>query len=84
MNCELRIDSLTEEERFNILPSYLRDYNMDGSCCTENIVDKIKRLEYELVEMKEKLSKIERVMPWVSETFDMDEKKELKQQLEGK
>lgn len=84
MNCELRIDSLTEEERFNILPSYLRDYNMDGSCCTENIVDKIKRLEYEikrleyeLVEMKEKLSKIERVMPWVSETFDMDEKKDM-------
>ena len=77
MNCELRIDSLTEEERFNILPSYLRDYNMDGSCCTENIVDKIKRLEYELVEMKEKLSKIERVMPWVSETFDVDEKKDM-------
>lgn len=77
MNCELRIDSLSEEERFNILPSYLRDYNMDGSCCTENIVDKIKRLEYELVEMKEKLSKIERVMPWVSETFDMDEKKDM-------
>ena len=82
MNCELRIDSLSEEERFNILPSYLRDYNMgdynmDGSCYTENIVDKIKRLEYELVEMKEKLSKIERVMPWVSETFDMDEKKDM-------
>ena len=77
MNCELRIDSLSEEERFNILPSYLRDYNMDGSCCTENIVDKIKRLEYELVEMKEKLSKIERVMPWVSETFDMDEKEDM-------
>ena len=76
MNCELRIDSLTEEERFNILPSYLRDFNMDGSCDTENIVDKIKRLEYELVEMKEKLRKIERVMPWVSETFDMDENKD--------
>ena len=76
MNCELRIDSLTEEERFNILPSYLRDFNMDGSCYTENIVDKIKRLEYELVEMKEKLRKIERVMPWVSETFDMDENKD--------
>ena len=76
MNCELKIDSLSEEERFNILPSYLRDYNMDGSCDTENIVDKIKRLEYELVEMKEKLSKIERVMPWVSETFDMDENKD--------
>ena len=76
MNCELRIDSLTEEERFNILPSYLRDFNMDGSCYTENIVDKIKRLEYELIEMKEKLSKIERVMPWVSETFDMDENKD--------
>ena len=76
MNCELRIDSLSEEERFNILPSYLRDYNMDGSCDTENIVDKIKRLEYELIEMKEKLSKIERVMPWVSETFDMDENKD--------
>ena len=76
MNCELRIDSLTEEERFNILPSYLRDYNMDGSCDTENIVDKIKRLEYELVEMKEKRRKIEHVMPWVSETFDMDENKD--------
>ena len=49
---------------------------MDGSCYTENIVDKIKRLEYELVEMKEKLRKIERVMPWVSETFDMDENKD--------
>ena len=76
MNCELKIDSITEEERLNILPSYLRDFNMDGSCYTENIVDKIKRLEYELVEMKEKLSKIERVMPWVSETFDMDENKD--------
>ena len=76
MNCELRIDSLSEEERINILPSYLRDFNMDGSCYTENIVDKIKRLEYELIEMKEKLSKIERVMPWVSETFDMDENKD--------
>lgn len=77
MNCELRIDSLTEEERFNILPSYLRDSNMDGFCYTENIVDKIKRLEYELVEMKEKLRKIERVMPLVSETFDMDENKDM-------
>ena len=76
MNCELKIDSLTEEERFNILPSYLRDFNMDGSCHTENIVDKIKRLELELIGMKEKLSKIERVMPWVSETFDMDENKD--------
>ena len=76
MNCELRIDSLSEEERFNILPSYLRDSNMDGSCYTENIVDKVKRLELELIEMKEKLSKIERVMPWVSETFDMDENKD--------
>lgn len=76
MNCELKIDSITEEERLNILPSYLRDFNMDGSCYTENIVDKIKRLEYELIEMKEKLSKIERVMPWVSETFDMDENKD--------
>ena len=77
MNCELKIDSLSEEERFNILPSYLRDYNMDGSCDTENIVDKIKRLEYELIEMKKKLSKIERVMPWDSETFDMDENKNM-------
>ena len=76
MNCELRIDSLTEEEKWQLLPSYLRDFNMDGSCYTENIVDKIKRLEYELIEMKEKLSKIERVMPWVSETFDMDENKD--------
>ena len=76
MNCELKIDSISEEERLNILPSYLRDFNMDGSCYTENIVDKIKRLEYELIEMKEKLSKIERVMPWVSETFDMDENKD--------
>ena len=49
---------------------------MDGSCDTENIVDKIKRLELELIEMKEKLRKIERVMPWVSETFDMDENKD--------
>ena len=76
MNCELKIDSITEEERHNILPSYLPDFNMDGSWYTENIVDKIKRLEYELIEMKEKLSKIERVMPWVSETFDMDENKD--------
>ena len=76
MNCELRIDSLTEEEKWQLLPSYLRDFNMDGSCDTENIVDKIKRLELELIEMKEKLSKIERVMPWVSETFDMDENKD--------
>ena len=77
MNCELKIDSLTEEERFNILPSYLRDFNIDGSCHTENIIDKIKRLELELIGMKEKLSKIERVMPWVSETFDMDENKDM-------
>lgn len=76
MNCELKIDSLTEEERLNILPSYLRDFNMDGSCYTENIFDKIKQLEYELIKMKKKLSKIERVMPWVSETFDMDENKD--------
>ena len=76
MNCELRIDSLTEEEKFHILPSYLRDSSMDGSCYTENIVDKIKLLELELIEMKKKLSKIERVMPWVSETFDMDENKD--------
>lgn len=76
MNCELKIDSITEEEKNQLLPSYLRDFNMDGSCYTENIVDKIKRLEYELIEMKEKLSKIERVMPWVSETFDMDENKD--------
>ena len=77
MNCELKIDSITEEEKYQLLPSYLRDSNMDGSCYTENIVDKIKRLEYELIEMKEKLSKIERVMPWVSETFDMDENKNM-------
>lgn len=76
MNCELKIDSITEEEKYQLLPSYLRVFNMDCSCYTENIVDKIKRLEYELVEMKEKLSKIERVMPWVSETFDMDENKD--------
>ena len=76
MNCELKIDSISEEEKYQLLPSYLRDFNMDGSCYTENIVDKIKRLEYELIEMKEKLSKIERVMPWVSETFDMDENKD--------
>ena len=76
MNCELKIDSLTEEERFNILPSYLRDFNIDGSWQTENIFDKIKQLEYELMKMKETLSKIERVMPWVSETFDMDENKD--------
>ena len=77
MNCELKIDSISEEEKYQLLPSYLRDFNMDGSCYTENIVDKIKRLEYELIEMKEKLSKIERVMPWVSETFDMDENKNM-------
>ena len=76
MNCELKIDSISEEEKYQLLPSYLRDFNMDGSCYTENIVDKIKRLELELIEMKEKLSKIERVMPWVSETFDMDENKD--------
>ena len=76
MNCEIKIDSLNEDERYQLLPSYLRDFNMDDSCYTENIVDKIKRLEYELIEMKEKLSKIERVMPWVSETFDMDENKD--------
>ena len=77
MNCELKIDSISEEEKYQLLPSYLRNFNMDGSCYTENIVDKIKRLEYELIEMKEKLSKIERVMPWVSETFDMDENKNM-------
>lgn len=77
MNCEIKIDSLNEDERYQLLPSYLRYSNMDGSCYTENIVDKIKRLEYELIEMKEKLSKIERVMPWVSETFDMDENKNM-------
>ena len=76
MNCELKIDSITEEEKNQLLPSYLRDFNIDGSWQTENIVDKVKRLEYELIEMKEKLSKIERVMPWVSETFDMDENKD--------
>ena len=76
MNCELKIDSITEEEKYQLLPSYLRDFNIDGSWQTENIVDKVKRLEYELIEMKEKLSKIERVMPWVSETFDMDENKD--------
>ena len=34
-------------------------------------------LEAELNEMRKKLSKIERVMPWVSETFDMDENKDV-------
>ena len=79
MNCELKIDSITEEERLNILPSYLRDFNADSygtSSYTENLLDKVRTLEYELKEMKEKLSKIERVMPWVSETFDMDENKD--------
>ena len=80
MNCELRIDSLTEEEKWQLLPSYLRDFSTnvsyDTSSYTENLVDKVRTLEAELMEMKEKLSKIERVMPWVSETFDMDENKD--------
>ena len=80
MNCELKIDSISEEEKYQLLPSYLRDFSTNDSydtfSYTENLVDKIKRLEYELIEMKEKLSKIERVMPWVSETFDMDENKD--------
>lgn len=81
MNCEIKIDSLNEEEKFQLLPSYLRDFNTVGSCdsfsYSENLPDKIKRLEDELIKMKEKLSKIERVMPWVSETFDMDENKDM-------
>ena len=77
MKCELKIDSISEEEKYQLLPSYLRNFNMDGSCYTENIVDKIKRLEYELIAMKAKLSKIDRVMPWVSETLDMDENKNM-------
>ena len=80
MNCEVKIDSLTEEEKDQLLPSYLRDIRRDNSYCTfsytENLVDKVRTLEAELMEMKEKLSKIERVMPWVSETFDMDENKD--------
>ena len=79
MNCEIKIDSLTEEEKYQLLPSYLRDFNADSYntfSYTENLVNKIKRLEDELVKMKETLSKIERVMPWVSETFDMDENKD--------
>ena len=81
MNCELRIDSLTEEEKWQLLPSYLRDIRRDNSygtfSYTENLVDKVRTLEAELMEMKEKLSKIERVMPWVSVTFDMDENKNM-------
>ena len=77
MNCEVRIDSLNEDEKLNILPSYLRDVNIDSSYDTENIFDKINQLEYELMKMKETLSKIERVMPLVSETFDMDENKDM-------
>ena len=80
MNCEIKIDGLTEEDRINLLPSYPRGFNTadsyDTFSYTENLVDKIKQLEAELMEMKEKLSKIERVMPWVSETFDMDENKD--------
>ena len=81
MNCEIKIDSITEEEKYQLLPSYLRDFNSASSygtdSYTENLVDKIRYLEAELNEMKEKLSKIERVMPWVSETFDMDENKDM-------
>lgn len=80
MNCELKIDSITEEEKNQLLPSYLRDFNAVSYgtfSYTENLLDKVRTLEYELKEMKEKLSKIERVMPWVSETFDMDENKNM-------
>lgn len=79
MNCELKIDSITEEEKNQLLPSYFRDFNADSYgtfSSTENLIEKVRTLEYELIEMKEKLSKIERVMPWVSETFDMDENKD--------
>lgn len=81
MNCELKIDSITEEEKYQLLPSYLRDTSRDNSyglfSDTENIISKVRTLEAELNEMREKLSKIERVMPWVSETFDMDENKDI-------
>ena len=81
MNCEIKIDSLNEDERYQLLPSYLRDFRRDDSYGTfsedENLIDKVRTLEDELMKMKEKLSKIERVMPWVSETFDMDENKNM-------
>lgn len=77
MNIELNINSLSEDEKVNMLPSYLRDYsseNFDESP-NINICDKLRFLECELHEMQEKLRKIERVMPWVSEDFEMDEDK---------
>ena len=62
MNCELRIDSLTEDEKLNILPSYLRDTSRDNSygvfSDTENIIYKVRTLEAELNEwMRKKICK---------------------------
>ena len=62
-------------------PSYLRNYSIpnyyssqnDYNSPPENILDKLRFLEADLNEMKEKLRKIERVMPWVSEDFEIDE-----------
>lgn len=64
---------MSEDEKMRMLPSYLIKYSNDISPYSENIFDKIKILEDDLNVMKEKLRKIERVMPWVSEDFEMDE-----------
>lgn len=83
MKCELNIDSLSEDEKMCMTPSYLRNYSIpnyysspnDYNSHPENIWDKLRFLEADLNEMKEKLRKIERVMPWISEDFEMDEDK---------
>lgn len=64
-------------------PSYLRNYSIpnyysspnDYNSQSENIWDKLRFLEADLNEMRKKLRKIERVMPWISEDFEMDEDK---------
>ena len=74
MNSELMISNLIEKN------PYLDSGNITGKNLDpeiEYLTDKIQYLEAELHDIKEKLSKIERVMPWVSETFDMDENKDM-------
>lgn len=85
MKCELNIDSLSEDEKISMTPSYLRNYSSsnyysspnDYNSHSENILDKLRFLEADLNEMREKLRKIERVMPWISEDFEMDEDKNM-------
>lgn len=70
---------MSEDEKIRMIPSYFHNYSdsNDSSLYSINIWDKLKYLEADLNEMKEKLRKIERVMPWVSEDFEMDENKNM-------